>query len=166
MQKEQTISIIVAMAEGRAIGKGNDLLVHIPGDLKRFKAITTGHSVIMGRNTFDSLPKGPLPNRRNIIITRNTELSIEGAEVVNSIDEALALVKGEDEVFVIGGGNIYEQFLPISNKLYLTIVDKKFDADTFFPEIDWDEWQEESRENKAPGEVADFAFSYINLIRK
>ena len=166
MQNKQTISIIVAIADGRAIGKGNDLLTHIPGDLKRFKEITSGHSVIMGRNTFESLPKGPLPNRRNIVVSRNQELSIEGAEVVNSIDEALNLVKDEVEVFVIGGGKIYDQFLPICNKLYLTIVDKSFDADIFFPEIDWDEWQEESREDKVAGEVAEFAFSYINLTRK
>lgn len=166
MQKEQNISIIVAMTQCGAIGKGNDLLVHIPGDLKRFKDITTGHSVIMGRNTFDSLPKGPLPNRRNIILSRNTDLKIEGAEVVNTVDSAIDLVKGDDEVFIIGGGKIYEQFLPLANKLYLTIVEKEFDADTFFPDLNLEEWMEVSRIDKAAGEVADFAFSYVNLTRK
>ena len=166
MQKEQTISIIVAMAQDGAIGQGNDLLVHIPGDLKRFKEITSGHSVIMGKNTFNSLPKGPLPNRRNIVLSRNTELKIEGAEVVNSVEGAINLVKGEAEVFIIGGGKIYEQFLPLANKLYLTTVEKAFKADTFFPALNMADWIEESRIDKAAGEVAEFAFSYINLNRK
>lgn len=161
-----TISFIVAVAKGNAIGLGNDLLVHIPGDLKRFKEITTGHSVIMGKKTFDSLPRGPLPNRRNIVMSRNKSLKIDGCEVVHSIDEAIELVKNETEVFIIGGGNIYNQMLTVADKLYLTMVDKKFEADVFFPEIDWNEWCEESRLEYAPGEVADFGFSYVNLIRK
>lgn len=160
------ISLIVAVAEGNAIGLGNDLLVHIPGDLKRFKEITTGHSVIMGKNTFDSLPRGPLPNRRNIVLSRNKSLTINGCEVVNSVEEALGFVKDETEVFIIGGGAIYELFLPLANKLYLTIVEKKFEADVFFPDFDKSFWSEEFCEAHVAGEVADFAFSYINLVRK
>lgn len=160
------ISIIVAVTKDFAIGKNNDLLVSIPGDLKRFREITTGHSIIMGRNTLLSLPKWPLPNRRSIVISDKSEDQFEGCEMADSIEAAVELVKGESEAFVIGGGMVYKQFYPIASKLYLTIVDKSYDADTFFPTVDFAEWNESGREDFAIGEKCDFAFSYINLERK
>lgn len=162
----KNLSIIVAITKDFAIGKNNDLLVHIPGDLKRFKEITTGHPVIMGRNTLSSLPNGPLKNRRNIVITDKQDEHFEGCEMVYSIEEAVEKVKNESEAFVIGGGMIYKQFYPIAGKLYLTIVDKSFDADVYFPTVEWKEWQETDRTDYKAGEVAEFAFSYVTLKRK
>lgn len=133
------ISIIVAISENNAIGKNNELLWHLPKDLKRFKAITTGHTIIMGRNTFESIGK-PLPNRHSVIITSNKDYHVEGVTVVHSIAEAFELTKNEDEVFIIGGGKIYEATLPFANKLYLTIVHDTFEADTFFPKIEMTDW--------------------------
>lgn len=159
------LSIIVAITKDFGIGLKNDLLTHIPGDLKRFKEITTGHSIIMGRKTLMSLPKWPLPNRRNIVISDNKTLELMGCEVV-SLEGALDAVKNEDEAFIIGGGMIYKAFLPLVNKLYLTIVDKSIDADTFFPELNWDEWNEIERVEYKEGEKTDFAFSYVTLVRK
>lgn len=161
----ENISIIVAIAQNFAIGKNNDLLFHLPNDLKRFKQITTGHPVIMGRNTLLSLPKGALPNRRNIVITDNPEETFERCEMVFSIEEAIEAVKNEEEAFIIGGGMIYRQFYPISGKLYLTLVHRDFEADTFFPEIDYSEWQEISREDLTD-EKNEFNYSYLNLKRK
>lgn len=158
------ISIIVAIAENFAIGKNNELLFHLPNDLKRFKQITTGHPVIMGRNTLLSLPKWPLPRRRNIVITDNCEDHFQGCETVFSVQEAVELVIGESEAFVIGGGSIYRQFYPLANRLYLTVVHHTFDADTWFPEIDYSLWNTESREDYFD-ETNGFAYSYINLIK-
>jgi dihydrofolate reductase len=138
MVKKSLISIIVAIADNWAIGKNNELLFHIPGDLPRFKKITTGHTVIMGRNTFLSLPKGALPNRTNIVISDNLADNFKGCVMASSIEDALLKISdNEQESFVIGGGMIYRQFLPIADKLYLTRVHLKPDADTFFPEIDF-----------------------------
>lgn len=160
----KNISIIVAIAENFAIGKNNDLLFHLPNDLKRFKEITSGHSLIMGRNTLLSLPKWPLPNRRHIVITDKKDDVFEGCEVVFSIDEAIEKVKGENEAFVIGGGMVYRQFYPVAGKLYLTVVHKSFDADIYFPEIDYSKWKETSREDLYD-EKNDFNYSYLNLMR-
>jgi len=162
---QNNISIIVAIAQNFAIGKNNDLLFHLPNDLKRFKEITTGHPVIMGRNTLLSLPKGALPNRRNIVITDNPEEKFERCEMVFSIAEAAEAVKNEEEAFIIGGGMIYRQFYPIAGKLYLTVVHRDFDADVYFPEIDYSLWEETSREDHYD-EKNDFSYSYLNLIRK
>lgn len=159
------ISIIVAIAQNFAIGKNNDLLFHLPNDLKRFKAITTGKTLIMGRNTLLSLPKWPLPNRRHIVISDQMDDCFEGCEVVASIDEALEKVKDEKEAFIIGGGMVYRQFYPLARKLYLTLVHKDFDADVYFPEIDYNEWMEEKRENHHD-EKNGFDYSYIDLLRK
>lgn len=161
----KNISIIVAVAENFAIGKNNDLLFHLPEDLKRFKKITTGKTMIMGRNTLLSLPKWPLPNRRHIVITDKPNDYFEGCETVFSIEEAIEKVKNEPEAFIIGGGMIYRQFYPLAGKLYLTLVHKPFDADVFFPEINFDEWQEISREDFYD-EKNDFHYSYLNLVRK
>jgi dihydrofolate reductase len=161
----KNISIIVAIAENFAIGKNNDLLFHLPNDLKRFKDITTGHSLIMGRNTLLSLPKWPLPNRRHIVITDNKDDVFPGCEIVFSIDEAIEKVKNEKEAFVIGGGMIYRQFYPLAGKLYLTLVHKPFEADIFFPEIKYSEWDEISCEN-FHDEKNGFDYSNIDLARK
>ena len=162
---QKNISIIVAIAENFAIGKNNDLLFHLPNDLKHFKQITSGHTIIMGRNTLLSLPKWPLPNRRHIVITDKKDDVFEGCETVFSIDEAIEKVKNEDEAFVIGGGMIYKQFFPVAGKLYLTLVHKQFDADVFFPEINYSEWNEISRED-FQDEKNGFEYSYLNLGRK
>jgi len=161
----KNISIIVAIAENFAIGKNNDLLFHLPTDLKRFKEITTGHSLIMGRNTLLSLPKWPLPNRRHIVITDKTDDNFPGCETVFSIDEAIKKVKTEAESFVIGGGMIYRQFYPLAGKLYLTLVHQPFDADIYFPEVIYSEWNETFREDFYD-EKNGFSYSNINLTRK
>lgn len=135
------ISIIVAIASNKAIGKDNNLLWHISNDLKRFKQITAGRTVIMGKRTLESLPNGPLPRRRNIILTDQAGDHFAGCEKAGSIPEVLDMVKNEDEVFIIGGGSVYKQFLPLAHKLYLTIVEKDFEADTFFPDFNIDEWK-------------------------
>ncbi|MBB6275763.1 dihydrofolate reductase [Porphyromonas circumdentaria] len=135
------LSIIVAVAADNAIGKENDLLWHLPADLKRFKETTTGHTIIMGRNTFYSLPKGALPNRRNIIIS-TTLKEVPNAECYASIEQALYALTEEEEVFVIGGAQLYRTTLPWADRLYFTRVSASFDeADTFFPEVDFTEWK-------------------------
>lgn len=162
---QENISIIVAIAQNFAIGKNNDLLFHLPDDLKRFKHITTGHPVIMGRNTLLSLPKGALPNRRNIVITDNPSDKFERCEMVFSLEEAVAAVKYEKEAFIIGGGMIYRQFFPVAKKLYLTLVHQDFDADVYFPAIDYSQWEELSREDLFD-EKNGFHYSYLDLKRK
>ena len=159
------ISIIVAIAQNFAIGKNNELLFHLPNDLKRFKQITTGHPVIMGRNTLLSLPNGALPKRRNIVITDDSEEKFQDCEMVFSIDEAVQAVKNEEEAFVIGGGMIYRQFYPLAGSLYLTLVHRDFDADVYFPEIDYSEWKEQYREDLFD-EKNGFKYSNLNLKRK
>jgi len=165
-QVRQNISIIVAIAENRAIGKDNQLLWHLSEDLKRFKKLTTGHTLIMGRNTFLSLPNGALPNRRHIVITDREGESFEGCEMATSIEEAIHLAGDTAECFVIGGGMVYKQFLPVAGKLYLTQVHESLEADTFFPEIDFHQWKALSSEHVAAGDKNDFAHSYTEYIRK
>jgi dihydrofolate reductase len=133
--------------------------------LKHFKEITTGKTIIMGRNTLLSLPKWPLPNRRHIVITDKKDDNFPGCETVFSIDEAIEKVKDEPEAFIIGGGMIYRQFFPLAGKLYLTVVHQPFEADIFFPEVIYSEWDEVSREDFYD-EKNGFAYSYINLERK
>jgi dihydrofolate reductase len=157
----KNISIIVAIARNWGIGKNNQLLWHISRDLKRFKAITTGHQVIMGKNTYLSLPFRPLKNRINIVITDNPEEKFEGCITVYSIEEALEYCKPDKESFVIGGGSVYRQFLPFTNRLYLTLVDKDFEADTFFPKIDFREWKLLDREDHGPEGENDFSYSFL-----
>lgn len=163
---KKNISIIVAIAENYAIGLDNKLLWHLSDDLKRFKKITTGHTMIMGRNTFLSLPNGALPNRRHIVISDIEGESFEGCEMAGSIDKAVTLAGENDECFVIGGGMVYKQFLPIAGKLYLTRVHQSFEADTFFPEIDFSEWELTESEDVPAGEKNEFAHSYGIYIRK
>jgi dihydrofolate reductase len=160
----KNISIIVAIAKNDAIGKNNQLLCHLPDDLKRFKRITTGHQVIMGKRTFISLPNGLLPNRTNVVISDEKNDNFKGCITVYSIDEALSFCS-EEESFVIGGGMIYRQFLPLSNKLYLTILDEDFDGDTFFPNIDFSEWSEVYREIHPRNENHRISFTWLDLVR-
>ena len=157
------VTIVVAIAENYAIGKNNQLLWHMHADLKHFKQITSGHTVIMGRRTYDSVGK-PLPNRRNIIITRQ-DISIPGCEVVKSVDEALELCAGEEEVFIVGGAEIYKLAMDQTDRIYLTIIHHSFDADTVFPEIDYMQWKETAREDHQPDEKHKYSYSFITLDR-
>ncbi len=162
----KNISIIVAIAENNGIGKNNDLLWHISADLKRFKQITLDHTVIMGKNTYLSLPVRPLKNRRNIVITDNRSDVFEGCVTVFSVDEAIERCNVNEESFIIGGASIYRQFLPHAERLYITRVNRSFEADTFFPEIIADEWEEISRESPGPDPQIDFTYEFIILKRK
>ena len=159
------LSIIVAVSENNAIGKDNNLLWHISEDLKHFKEITSGHSVLMGRKTFESLGK-KLPNRRNIVITRNPDYTAEGCEMASSLEDAVRLCAGEEEVFVIGGGEIYRQAMDMASKLYLTVVHKVYEADTFFPVIDSSCWKEISREDFFFVAKFEYPYSFIEYCRK
>jgi dihydrofolate reductase len=158
------VSQIAAMSENRVIGKDNQLLWHMPNDLKHFKNTTSGHTVIMGRKTFDSVGK-PLPKRRNIIITRQT-ITIEGCEVVNSVEAALELCKDEDEVFIVGGAEIYKLSLHVTDRVYLTVIHHHFEGDSFFPELVANEWKEVSRENHPADEKNAFAYTFITYERR
>lgn len=153
------LSIIVAKGKNNAIGKDNKLLWHISEDLKHFKQITSGHTIVMGRKTFESIGK-PLPNRRNIIVSLKMKEAPAGTELAKSIDDVFRMCKDEDEVFIIGGGEIYRQTIALADKLYITQVDvAPQDADTFFPPIDIETlWTEYSREDHD-------GFSFINYIR-
>lgn len=160
------ISIIAALARNGAIGYHNDLIYHLPADLKRFKALTTGHSIVMGRHTFESFPKGALPNRRNIVLSRNTDLTLPGAEVFTSLEAALKACKNEEEVFVIGGGSIYQQALPYAERLLLTLVDDTpQNADTFFPALLTTDWEITAIEHHESDEKHAHGFAFIDCIR-
>jgi dihydrofolate reductase len=135
------ISIIVAVSEDWGIGKDNELLWHISEDLKRFKTLTTGNTIIMGKKTWESLPRRPLPGRKNIVLTDNRKETFEGAVTVYSIDEALDKCNSDEEIFIIGGGSVYRQFMPLADRLYITHVHKKAEADIYFPEIDPGIWR-------------------------
>ena len=159
------ISIIAAVAKNRAIGFQNKLIYWLPNDLKRFKTLTTGHTIIMGRNTFLSLPKGALPNRRNIVLSRSQKV-FPGCDVYASLEEALKHCVPDEDIYVIGGASVYLQALKIADRLCLTeIDDTPDDADTFFPPYK-DEWQEESREDHPIDDRHDFRYSFVDYIRK
>jgi len=159
------VSIIVAIAENNAIGKDNQLLWNLPKDMRHFKEITSGHTVIMGRRTYDSMGK-PLPNRRNIVVTRQEDLLIMGAEVTNTLEHALALCAHEEEVFIIGGAQIYKEAVSLTNRIYLTIVHESYEADTFFPELDSSKWEILSSELQLPDEKNKVAFTFQTLESK
>ncbi|MDR1585758.1 MAG: dihydrofolate reductase [Prevotellaceae bacterium] len=158
------ISLIVAIADNYAIGKDNALLCHLPADLKHFKQITTGRPIIMGRRTFESLPNGALPNRKNIVLT-SSSASGSGYDTARSLDEAVALCKGDDEAFIIGGASVYKQYLNRADYMYITWIHANFAADTFFPEINFDEWQEVKREDFQPDEKNAYAYSFAEYKR-
>ena len=160
------ISIIVAIAENYAIGKKGDLLCHMPADLKHFKEITSGHTVMMGERTFLSLPKHPLPNRRNIVLTDVKGKTFEGAETVYSIDEMVNCINGDEEAFVIGGGMVYKQAMEFADKLYITHIHHAWpDADTFFPEIDPTVWKQISAERHSADENNPYAFTFAEYVK-
>ncbi len=165
MQKDQIISIVVATGENNEIGKNNELLWHLPADLKHFKNTTTGGTVIMGRKTYESIGKA-LPNRKNIVITSQPNLEGESIETALNIQIALDKCKTEKEIFIIGGGSIYRQVLAQTDKIYLTIVHHKFDADVFFPFINTNEWIEKSRNFNQADEKNKYDFSFVELVRK
>ncbi len=159
------ISIIAAINKNRGIGLNNKLLYWLPNDLKRFKALTTGHTIIMGRKTFESLPKGALPNRRNIVLSRQPQ-NFAGAECFNSLDEALHHCSREEEIFIIGGSSLYKEAFPLADRLYITeINDCEKEADTFFPLISAEEWKEKSRENHPSDDSHLYSYSFINYER-
>ncbi len=160
------ISIIAAVAENNAIGLDNKLLYWLPNDLRRFKALTTGHTIIMGRRTFDSLPKGALPNRRNIVLSRNTSLTLPGAEVFASLSDALAACNNED-VYIIGGASVYAEALPLADRLCLTHIHHlPTEADAFFPTVSPKEWKVEATEEHPTDERHEHAYSFVDYIRR
>lgn len=162
------VTIVVAMARNRAIGANNQLLWHLPADLKHFKEITTGHPIIMGRKTYESIGK-PLPNRTNIVISRKQDWFEEGILIVGSIKEALKFAKKiDEEIFIIGGGNIYEQTLDKTDRLEVTLVDAEPNADVFFPVIDQSEWQMSSETcfEKDDRHEYSYCFQTFDRIRK
>ena len=162
-----TISIIVAAGKNNEIGKGNRLLWRLPEDMKRFRNLTTGHVVVMGRKTFESLPKGALPNRTNVVITRDRGLQLDNCVVLHSLDEAFVRFNGEEEIFIIGGASIYEQVLPVADKIFLTRVQSSFpEADTFFPEMNPEEWQVINREVFQTDEKNPFSCFFYEYKRK
>ena len=159
------LSIIAAVATNRAIGYQNKLIYWLPNDLKRFKALTTGHTIIMGRNTFLSLPKGALPNRRNIVLSRSQK-AFPDCDTYVSLEEALQHCTPDEDIYIIGGASVYRQALKIADRLCLTeIDDTPDDADTFFPPYK-DDWQEESREDHPIDDRHDFRYSFVDYIRK
>ena len=161
------ISIIVAIAENYAIGKKGDLLCHMPADLKHFKEITSGKTVLMGERTFFSLPKHPLPNRRNIVLTDVPGKTFEGAEAVYSLDEAVHAIQSNEEAFVIGGGMVYRQMMERADKLYITHIHHSWsDADTFFPEIDPKIWKQLSAERHPANEKNPYDYTFAEYGRR
>ena len=155
------IKIIVATSKNKVIGNNNELIWKLSSDLKRFKELTTGHPVVMGRKTYESIGK-PLPNRRNIIITRNLEYEVNGCEVVSSLEEALLLTN--NDCFIIGGGEIYKQSLEVADKIYLTLVHQEFEGDTQFPELN-KEWAKMDRKDFSADEKNQYDYSFIEYER-
>lgn len=161
------ISLVVAASDNNVIGKGNALPWHLPDDMKHFRALTDGHVMIMGRKTFDSIGKA-LPNRKNIVITRQEIDPAAGCDVVHSLEEALALARstGAEEAFIIGGGEIYAQALPLADRVYLTRVHTTIDGDAYFPAIDMHQWEKTEKHEHAPDPKHTFAFTFTLLERK
>ncbi len=158
------ITIIAAVADNNALGKDNQLIWHLPSDLKRFKIVTSNHHVIMGRKTYESLGK-PLPNRTNIIISRNTDYKAEGCVVVNSLQAAIEAAKEDENPYILGGAEIYQQAILFADKLDITFVHHQFEADAFFPEILTSVWKETSREDFNADEVDIYDYSFVTYQR-
>ena len=161
------LSIIVAKAKNNIIGKDNKLIWHLPEDLKHFKELTTGHSIIMGRKTFESLGR-VLPNRKHIIFSQNPDFKVynENVEVVHSLLQIQDLIEGEEEAFVIGGAMIYNFLMPYVKKMYITEIDEEFDGDTFFPKINTEIWKETSREKGIKNEKNNLDYEFVTYERK
>ncbi|MBP1665349.1 MAG: dihydrofolate reductase [Bacteroidetes bacterium] len=160
------ISIIAAVSEDNGIGKNNDLLWNIPEDLKRFKRLTYGKTVIMGKKTWESLPKKPLPGRKNIVITDIPYENIDNAVTAYSIEDALSKCGDNEEVFIIGGGSIYKQFMPLAGRLYITHVRRKIPADVYFPEIDMNTWNIVEKDDSGSNKKDSVPYTYIIYERK
>lgn len=156
------LSLIVAVAENDVIGGGNSLLWKLPADMRHFRELTTGHPVIMGRKTFDSIGH-PLPKRQNIVVTRQKGLSLPHCNVVASLDDAVTLARGSgaEEAFVIGGGQIYLESLPLADRIYFTRVHASFEGDVFFPKLSFQEWRETSRERREPDGENSYAYTFL-----
>ena len=159
------LTMIAAAAENNALGKDGDLVWHLPDDFKRFKKLTTGHHIIMGRKTFESFPK-PLPNRTHIVITRNRDYTKEGCIVVHNLEDALKIAEGDTKPFIIGGGEIYKLALNASEKIELTRVHDTFEADAFFPEIDLSKWELINEEFHEKDERHSVSFTYLTYVKK
>jgi dihydrofolate reductase len=160
------ISIIVAVSEDFGIGKNNELLWHIPEDMKRFKNLTYGHNVIMGKKTWESLPKKPLPGRKNIVLTDDPLESIDFSITAYSIEDALSKCGKDEEIFIIGGGSIYRQFMALAGRLYITHIHKKAPADTFFPEIDPEIWEPVEKEEHKDEGIGTLPYTYTIYNRR
>ena len=158
------VSIIVAVAQNGTIGDKNALLWHIKEDMRFFRTTTSGHAVIMGRKTFESLGSKPLPKRTNIVVTRQ-DVEFEGALVAHSLEEAIAMAEGDEEIFVIGGAQIYAEALKCADRLYLTLVERDYQGDTSFPEIDYRYWQLVAEERHERGEEYEYPFSFLTFDR-
>ena len=162
----KSIHAIVAIDENGAIGRQGDLLCHLPADMKHFKEVTMGHSIVMGRKTFESFPRRPLPGRQNIVITRNAGWQYPGVTVVHCLEDAIAAAE-TDTIFIIGGAQVYEQSLPLVEVLHLTRIHARWaSADAFFPAIDIDDWQEVSREHHKSDHKNAYEFDFITLKRR
>ena len=161
------LSIIVAKAKNNIIGKNNKLIWHLPEDLKHFKNLTTGHTIIMGRKTFESLGK-PLPNRKHVIFSQNPDFKVndENVEVVHSLLQIQDLIEGKEEAFVIGGAMIYNFLMPYVKKMYVTEIEKDFDGDAFFPSIDEEIWREVTREKGLKDENSNLDYYFVTYERK
>lgn len=161
------ISIIAAVDRRMAIGYQNKLLFWLPNDLKRFKALTTGHTIVMGRKTFESLPKGALPNRRNIVLSSNAATVCPGAEVFTSLQEALEHCSSDEDIYIIGGESIYRQALPLADRLCLTEIDDEApQADAYFPTVDPTVWKEKSRESHPADEKHPCPYAFTDYVKK
>ncbi len=160
------LSMIAAMDKNHIIGADNEMPWHLPDDLKFFKATTLGKTIIMGRQTFESIGSKPLPKRRNIVITRNRNFVAEGAEVFSSVELAIKTCQTEKEAVIIGGGQLYKQMLPLADKLYLTLIDADIDGDTYFPKWLAEEWQILASTYHAQDEAHAFSFRFVTLLRK
>lgn len=154
------VSIIVAIAQNGTIGDKNSLLWHIKEDMRFFRTTTSGHAVIMGRKTFESLGSKSLPKRKNIVITR-AERDFEGAFTAHSLQEAIAMAEGDEEIFIIGGAQIYAEALSVADRMYITRVERDYEGDTSFPEIDYTKWQLVSEERHERGEEFDAPFAFL-----
>lgn len=164
MNRPPKLSIIAALAENRVIGRENRLPWRLPADLAHFKRLTLGKPIVMGRRTWESLP-GLLPHRTHIVVTRDRGYIAQGAEVAHSLDDALALVGGAEEVMIIGGADLYRQTLPFADRLYLTLIHEAFEGDAYFPPVDPERWCEVSRETRPPDEKNPIALTFVTYER-
>lgn len=161
------VNIIAAVDRHMGIGYENKLLFWLPNDLKRFKALTTGNTIIMGRKTFESLPKGALPNRRNIVLSSRTDINCPGAEVFSSLEEALKNCEADEQIYIIGGASVYRQALPWADVLCLTEIDAEAPlVDVYFPDVDMNIWQEKSRESHPVDEKHPCSYAFVDYIRR